>query len=318
MRKIIVLFLLSLVILSSSVASANYIIEVNYPKSVYWGQSFTITFSLATTVINSTNFQYVTPGTKIIKIGNYTAYQGFGGYWIIDKINISNASMLIVSYEGRIIGNFTGNPAIALYGSNFSLTSPDGQVGNYEMTINWDGLLVLDKLNGWSIVLDTLPKFSAGNYTVIFTKSENNTVCVYSISVNGSTYMFKYNTGIPWDSIGYAGIRPDTDTILPLKFCVIANGLIANGIPAHYVVYVNGKEYASGFGSLGNITLKLYSPAVINITYPIYNVYKVITVSFNSNENIKQQFPIIQITLIIVTSSFIGLSVWREITKRKT
>ena len=316
MRKIILLLLLSFV-LSSSVASANYVIVVNYPKSVYWGQSFTITFSLASTVINSTNFQYVTPGTKILKIDNHTAYQGFGGYWAVDKINISNASILIVSFEGKVVGTFTGYPAIALYGSNFSLTSPDGQIGNYEMTLDWNGYLVLDKLNGWVQVLDTLPKFSAGNYTVIFTKSENNTVCVYSIIVNGSTYLFKYNTGIPWDSIRYVGIRTDNDIILPLKFYVIANAQIAN-IPAHYVVYVNGKEYASGYGEVGNVTLKLYSPAIINITYPAYNVYRIITVSLNSNANIKQQFPIIQITLIMVTSLLIGLSIWREITKHKT
>jgi len=311
MRKIIILLLLSLV-LSSYVASANYVIMVSYPKSVYWGRSFTITFSLSSTVINSTNFQYVTPGTKTIKIGNYTAYQGFGEYWIIDKINITNASMLIVSFEGKVVGNFTWNPGIALYGYNFSLTSRDGQTGNYEIVVAWSGTLWLDKLNGWEIPppLNTLPKFTSGNYTVVFTRSENSSVCVYSIIINGSTYLVKYNTGVPWDSIGYVGIRTDTDTVLPLNFYVIAS------IPAHYIVYVNGKEYASGFGSLENVSLKLYSSAVINITYPAYNVYKVITVSPSDKANVKMQFPIIQVTLIVITGFLIGVSTWREIIKR--
>jgi len=98
-------------------------------------------------------------------------------------------------------------------------------------------------------------------------------------------------------------LGPIFSTILPLKFYVIAI------MPAYYVVYVNGKEYTSGYGELGNVTLKLYSSAVINITYPKYGLYKVITVSFNSDANIKQRFPIIQITLIVVTSLLIGLSI---------
>jgi len=315
MRKIIVVLLLSLLILPSSVASANYVIEANYPKSVYWGQGFTITFSLATSVINSTNFQYVTPGTKIIKIGNCTAYQGFWEYWAIDKVNITNASELIISLEGRVVGTFTGDPGLVLYSSNFSLTSRDGQMGTYEILVAWSGILWLDKLNGWNQALTTLPTFVSGNYTVIFTKNENNSVCVYSIIINGSTYLVKYNTGVPWDSIGYVGIRTDTDTVLPLKFCVMANKQITN-IPAHYVVYVNGKEYASGFGSLGNITLKLYSPVTINITYPAYDIYKVITVAPCDNANVKMQLPIIQLTLIAITGLVIGVSIWREIIKR--
>jgi len=311
MRKIIVVLLLSLVILSSSIASANYVIVVNYPKSVYWGQSFTITFSLATTVINSTDFQYVTPGTKLVNVNNHTAYQGFGGYWVIDKINITNASILIVSFEGEVIGKVSVNPGIVLCTSNFSLTGKCGQTGTYEILTAWSGSLWLYKLKSWYKALSTLPAYTSGNYTVVFTRTENNTVCVYSINVNGSTYLIKYDTGIAWDSIGYVGIMLDYSTVLPLKFYVMAV------IPAHYIVYVNGKKFTSGFGSVGNVTLKLYSPATINITYPTYGLYKAITVSTSDEANIRQQFPIIQITLIFVTSLLIGLSIWREIIKRK-
>ena len=308
MRKLVLLLLLILTILSfSSIVSANYVIEVNYPKSVYWGQSFTITFSLATSIINSTNFQYATPGTKILEIDNHTAYQGFGLYWAIDKINITSASTLIVSFEGKVVGEISVNPGIVLYSSNFSLTKPDSQKGNYEILTSWAGSLWLDKLNGtWSQLSIASPTFSSGNYTVIFTRSGNNTVCVYSINVNGSTYLIKYDTGVPWDSIGYVGIRLDYSTILLIKFYVMAN------IPAHYVVYVNGKKHTSGYGSVGNITIKLYSPAIINITYPAYDVYKVITVSPSGDANIKQRFPIIQILLIAISVLLIGISIWKE------
>ena len=313
MRKIIaVLLLTSIVLLSfSSVALAKYMVIANYPKSVYWGQSFTIIFSLATSIINSTNFQYVTPGTKILEIDNYTAYQGFGGYWVVDKVNITDASTLIVSLEGEVIGKVSVNPGIVLYSSNLSLTSKGGQTGTYAILTAWSGSLWLYKLDYWYQALSTITTYTSGNYTVVFTKTENNTVCVYSITVNGSTYLIKYDTGIAWDSIGYVGIMLDYSTILPIKFYVVAN------IPAHYVVYVNGKKYTSGYGSVGNMTLKLYSPAIINITYPAYGVYKVITVSTSDDANIKQQFPIIQITLIVVTSLLIGVSIWREIIKRK-
>jgi len=306
----LILLLLALIVLSSfSIASVSYVVEVNYPKSVYWGQNFTITFSLATTVINSTNFQYVTPGTKLSNVSNYTAYQGFAEYWAVDKINITNASTLIVSFQGKIVGTISGAPGIVLYSSNFSLTSRDGQIGNYEILVGWNGVLYLDKLNGWQPILSTLPTFASGNYTVVFTRSDNDTMCIFSLITNGSTYLVKYNTGVPWNSIGYAGIRTDTDTVLPLKFYVIAN------IPAYYKVYINGKEYTSSYGSLGNITLRLYSPAIINITYPKYGIYKVISVSPSYNADIKQQFPIIQITLIVITGFLIGVSIWREIIK---
>jgi len=274
-----------------------------------------MTFSLATSIVNSTDFQYVKPGIKTMKVDNHTAYQGLIGYWAIDKINITNTSTLIVSFQGKIIGNTSGAPGIVLYSSNFSLTSQDGQKGTYEFLTSWSGILWLDKLSGWYEALTKLPNFTSGNYTVDFIRSKNDTVCVYSIIVNGSTYLIKYNTGVPWNSIGYMGFRLGISTVLLLKFYVMASGLIAI-IPGHYVIYVNGKEYTSGYGSLGNITLKLYSPAIINITYPTYGVYKVITVSTSDDANIKQQFPIIQIMLIAITGLLIGVSIYREMIKR--
>ncbi|BFH72204.1 hypothetical protein SJAV_01480 [Sulfurisphaera javensis] len=192
-----------------------------------------------------------------------TAYQGFGLYWMIDKINASNTTQIIVSFYGERIGG--ANPGIVLYGNNFSLTDPDGQPGTYEILVAWSGILWLDKLNGWNPVLSTLPTFNSGNYTVVF-RNVNSTVCIYSITINSSTYLIKYNTGIPWDSIGYVGVRPDNGIVLPLSFQVIAS------IPANYTVYVNGKLYKSGYGSINSITLRVFRPTTINISFPEYHM----------------------------------------------
>lgn len=75
----------------------------------------------------------------------------------------------------------------------------------------------MDKLNGWYPVILPLPRFDLGNYTVLF-KEVDSSICVYSIYVNSTEYLITYNTGLPWDYIGYVGIRTDIDTILPSSF----------------------------------------------------------------------------------------------------
>ncbi|BFH72209.1 hypothetical protein SJAV_01530 [Sulfurisphaera javensis] len=106
----IVLILLLIIIAITPITSA-YAIYVSYPKSVYIGQNFTITFGLLSTVINSTNFQFMTPGTKIVNVSGKTAYEGFLEYWLADKVNVSNSSELIVTFIGTVVGTLTGAPA---------------------------------------------------------------------------------------------------------------------------------------------------------------------------------------------------------------
>lgn len=106
--------------MTSPVTSA-YIVYVSYPKSVYYGQNFTITFGLYSTVINSTNFQFMTPGTRLVNVSGNVAYQGYVGYWLVDKINISNSSELIVTFVGKVIVRFSGSSGIVLYSYNFIL-----------------------------------------------------------------------------------------------------------------------------------------------------------------------------------------------------
>ncbi|BCS91486.1 hypothetical protein [Metallosphaera javensis (ex Sakai et al. 2022)] len=295
----------------ASLPALGYSIQVNYPSNVLLGQNFTVSFSLVSNLINSTNFQYMTPGTKLVNVSGKTAYEGFGLYWMIGKINVSDSSQITISFEGTIVGSFSGAPGIVLYGNNFTLSSRDGQPGTYEILVGWNGGLYLDKLGGWNGVLGTLPSFYSGNYTVIF-KDVNSSVCVYSIAINSSVYMIEYNTGIPWKDVGYAGLRLDTDTVLPLSFQVLSF------IPSNYVVYLDGKVFKSGFSNgTTTLSLRVFSPSTLNISFPGYHIYKVITIS-TSNGDIHEEFPIVQIALIIVTGILIGLSAWKEIVKGRS
>ncbi|QGA68909.1 hypothetical protein [Sulfolobus sp. E11-6] len=307
--KFVLAIALLVLLLIPSIASASVEIYTSYPKEVLIGQNFTISFGLMSNIINSTNFQYITPGTRILNVSGETAYQGFGEYWLVDKVNVSNSSQLIVSFIGKIVEP-ADNPGIVLYSSNFSLTSRDGQGGTYEVLTAFSGILWLYKLNGWYAALTTLPIFSSGNYSVTF-KDVNGTICVYSIIVNSNTYLIKYNTRIPWNSIGYVGIRTDNGALLPEKFVVYGNTI------ANYTVYVNGKVYSTGVSDgIAHLTLRVFSPTTVNITFPKYHVYKVIYVSPSDNANIREEFPTLQVSLVVITAVLIGLSIWREIRKK--
>ena len=59
----------------------------------------------------------------------------------------------------------------------------------------------------------------------------------------------EYMTDIPWNSITYVEIRPDTDTVLPKEFTVVT---MSN---AYYVIYINGKKYTSGYTQDGFASL---------------------------------------------------------------
>ncbi|ARM74631.1 hypothetical protein [Acidianus manzaensis] len=78
------------------------------------------------------------------------------------------------------------------------------------------------------------------------------------------------------------------------------------------------KEYASGYSNGTSITLRIFSPSVINITFPQYHVYKVITIGTSKSSDIHENFPILQSILIIIAVVLIGLSILREILNKKT
>ena len=283
----------ALLVLALSVISSAYTIQVSYPKEVFVGQPFTINFSLLTVYINSTSFQYMTPGMGVLYILGLgePAYEGnpsTGGYWLVDEVNLMDTSELVVSFYGQILGTLSNSPGIVLYGSgssSFSLNVDDNdQSGIYGVLTSWSGVLWLNALNGWYQASNNLPTFNAGQYEVVF-KDVNGLVYVYSISVNSTTSVINYNTGIPWNVITYVGVRPDTDTVLPLGFSVVG---IPSNPEAYYVIYINGSEYASGYTNsegYSTLSLTLYGPTLINITFPQYHVYKVISIIPRQNSS---------------------------------
>lgn len=291
MRAVIICAIL--LVLALSVISSAYTIQVSYPKEVFVGQPFTIKFSLLTIYINSTSFQYMTPGMGVLYILGLgePAYEGnpsTGGYWLVDEVNLADTSELIVSFYGQILGTLSNSPGIVLYGngsSSFSLNEDDNdQTGIYGILTSWSGVLWLKSLDGWNQASYNLPTFTAGQYKVVF-KDVNGLVYVYSISVNSTTSVINYNTGIPWNVITYVGVRTDTDTVLPLGFSVVG---IPSNPEAYYVIYINGSEYAFGYTNsegYSTLSLTLYGPTLINITFPQYHIYKVISIIPRQNSS---------------------------------
>ncbi|AYN75620.1 hypothetical protein SULI_12825 [Saccharolobus solfataricus] len=86
------------------------------------------------------------------------------------------------------------------------------------------------------------------------------------------------------------------------------------------MIYLNGKEYASSYTSNGysTISLRLYGPATINITFPQYHVYKVITISTNSDANVHEEFPTLQVSLIAIAIILIIISILKEVKSKRT
>ena len=283
--------------LSLSLVSSAYSVIVIYPKEVMIGQPFTIEFGLVTTLINSTDFKYITPGTEVVNVDGMTAYRGFGGYFLADPVNVSGASELVVSFYGRIVGNFTWNPGIILYGTNYSII------------LAWSGYIYVGGPHKY-LAIPALPFFYAGSYKAILTDVDGF-ICVSSVVINSSTYLVRVNTTVPWDAISYVGVRTDTDTVLPLGFSVMA-------FPrAYYVIYVNGKEYSSGYADgISNVTLRLFGPAVVNVTFPEYHIYKIITVSASKDSDIRETFPVVQVFLLLASAALVGLALRKEFKKR--
>lgn len=303
---------LLILLLAFSLTNSSQAIVVNYPSEVFIGQPFNISFSLMTPIINSTNFEYLTQGTQTENVSGHIAYKGSGGYFALFKVNLTSDQELIVSFVGTIVGPFMFNPGIVLYSYNLSTEKPDNQQGIFGVLLSWSDALYVQSLQGvWLPETFSLPSFYSGNYTVIF-RNENNSVCVYSVIVDSAVHVIKYNTRIPWNSIGYVGIRLDSDTILPYSFLVKGDSYIALASPSKYVVYVNGKEYSSGYSAEGNVTLRTFSTTIVNITFPELGLSKVITISPTSG-NIKENFPTLQVVLLILTGVIIGLSIWRQI-----
>ena len=65
------------------------------------GQPFTINFDLVTTLISSSQLEYISPGTRVVKVNEKTVYRDLELYIKVYRVNIINVTELIVSfYDG--------------------------------------------------------------------------------------------------------------------------------------------------------------------------------------------------------------------------
>ena len=187
----------------------------------------------------------------------------------------------------------------------------NGQTNLYSVLISWNKAVWVYSTDKWMLVSSTLPSFNSGYYEIIF-QNDNGFVYVYSIKINSFTYLVNIKTNVPWNNISYVGIRLDNNTVLPERFTVI---LLSN---AYYEVYLNGKKYASGYtdGGLAKVTLAIYSPTSINISFPQYGLSKVIVIPREFSANIIIPYYL-RVLLVVLAALVLGITVWRDVKKRQ-
>lgn len=310
--RFILTFALLLLVVDSIITLSSPIIVVNYPNSAYLGQEITIHFQLLSSYINSTDFPIISSGVEVIHNGSEVSYTGAspsGGYLLFPANISSNVTELMITFVREYsIFYSTTNPGIVLYGGNFKPPLPDGDQSNFNsVLVTFDGRMWYHVNGTWYNPLSSLPYYGTVinnwinvsrpvNYMVIL-EDHNGYTLIKDMFINGRDYVINYLTPVRWN-FSYVGIRTDTpnDLLTPIRFSVLSP--LSN---QPYVVYVNGKEYASeytnGLGQ-GSVSLKVSSlHEVINVTFPTAHVYKVITISSNQG-NVKVSYPILPMTLL--------------------
>ncbi|MBP1357705.1 MAG: hypothetical protein JZD40_04370 [Sulfolobus sp.] len=222
------------------------LVNVSYPSQVLYGQTFNVSFSVYSKIINSTNFPIISSGTEIIN-GTYRGGPPYGYYILFPLTNISR--VLEVTFLGEYNESYIfTNPGIVLYGGNFKIPLPDGNQRNFTaVLLAFSGRLWYHINFTWYNPLTSLPFYgklvnnwvnvtTPVNYTVIF-QDDNGKTLVKEMFINGKEIFIGYLTPIPWN-FSYVGIRLNTQSnfINPIEFFV--------GFPlsTQYIVYVNGKE----------------------------------------------------------------------------
>ncbi|TRM75066.1 hypothetical protein DMP16_01465 [Sulfolobus sp. B1] len=320
MRFILTFALLLLV--AGSIITLSSTIVVNYPSSAYLGQEITIYFQLLNSYINSTDFPIISSGVEVIHNGSEVAYTGTppGGGYLLFPANISNnTTELIVTFVGEYHTYYFTNLGIVLYGGNFKPPLPEGDQRYFSLVlIAFNGRLWYHINGSWYNPLSSLPYYGSVidnwinvstlvNYAVVL-EEHNGLTFVKDMFINGKEFVINYLTPVLWN-FSYVGIRTDTpnNLITPLGFTVYSP--LSHQL---YVIYVNGKEYASGYTNdlgQGSISLKVSSlHEVINITFPMVHVYKIITIS-SSQGNVKVSYPIFPLSLLGVSIILTTISV---------
>jgi len=309
--------LILLMILSFPLVSHSEIsIIFSYPHNACLDQKITIGFNILH-YINSTNFTIISIGTKIVANNIYSGNHSGGSYAIFPtNVSLENVSQITVTFVGIYNISYLTLPGIVLYGGNFKPPLSDVFQGTFNsIIITFNGRIVYHYynpkdqsaslinpvsnlpyygklVNGWINITKPI------NYTVVFENDSGNTL-IKQIFINGSKYSINYLTPIPWN-FSYIGIRLDShnDFIEPIKF------IASFPFIKKYVVYINGKEYTSGYTNIfgeAAFTLKVTSPLNINISFPSLHEYRIITINTSGEPDIRANYPLTIISLLIIS-----------------
>lgn len=304
------------------------LVNVSYPSQVLYGHTFIVSFSVYLKIINSTDFPVISSGTEIIN-GTYRGGPPYSYYILFHLMNISRVLEITFVGEYNVSYSF-GSPGIVLYGGDFKAPLPDGGQSNFtSVLLTFNGRLWYHINSTWYNPLTSLPFYgkiinnwinvtSPVNYTVIF-QDDNGKTLVKEMFINGKEIFIGYLTPIPWN-FSYVGIRLDTqfDFIKPIEFYAIGS-YFSFPFSVPYIVYINGKEYASGFTNSmgqGSLSIKATSPLTINITFPTLHEYKVIYVGVYSS-NVKIVYPIKQVSILVASAVLIVLGYILERRRRR-
>jgi len=321
MRLLILLLLVSLL----SIVSFSASISVQYPKEAFIGSKISINFTLTQQEINSTAFPFITAGVREIS-EKPLILDGIGGSFAIFKINDSSGE-LVITFIGKDNTSTGWNPGIVVYGGKFNPHIPDGQPGSYDLLLTFTGRLWVFPKTGWVNPISTLPLIGSPvngwinvtkpfNYTAVL-EDVNGSIFVKYVILNGEKYVVDYQTPIPWN-FTYVGVRMDPSTLTVCDFYVSNVTITSPHQP--YVVYVNGKEYVTGYtNSLGegSVTLTVSSPSmVVNISFPLQHEYRVITISAQRDADVHVEYPVTQYSLLGISVVLVVVSLLIE-RKRK-
>jgi hypothetical protein len=306
------------ILIAFSTVSISSNISVNYPHEAYLGQEIHIQFQFVSNYINSTNFSVIASGVGIIHNGSEVSYTGvsLGGGYLLFPLRANN-SEITVTFVGTYNAYYADNPGIVLYGGNFSPPLPDGDQNDFTLVLlTFNGRLWYHINGTWFNPISSLPYYGSYvnnwinvtkpvNYTVIF-EEEKGLTLVKSFFINGKEYAINYLTPIPWN-FSYVGIRTDTtnNMITPEEFLVTSPSATFPSPNQPYLVYLNGKEYASGYTNnqgQGEVSLRVTSTQeTLNISWPSMHIYKVIKISASDEGNVRVNYPILPISLLAVS-----------------
>jgi len=161
-------------------------------------------------IITLLPLQYLSPLTKVFAESPFLVYKVVNcgeRQYAVAPINLVNYTKLTVIFIGR--AKFTYNPGIVLYDKKLNLEQNDQENQIYGVLLSWDGKLWVRTPSQIWYEKSSIPQFTEGIYTVIFSKSQEGKVKIDSVNINGELTKIDFTSEMSWDDVGYVGIRTD-------------------------------------------------------------------------------------------------------------